>query len=220
MNEVQAFVSALHIDDTDRVACPSCSPTRKKFNAKEMVVTRKGDSWIYHCHHCGLSGSVFEKKYVERKLSAVPSPKITQSALTDAHYEFLKTRGISKETADKMRLFSAEKWFMRLNKATQAIGFPYYRNGALTAAKYRSIESKDFTQDTGGAHDFFGIDLVEDGKPIVIVEGEIDALTGVECDIPNVVSVPSGAPLKVADGKVSASEDKKFAFVWNAFDIL
>ena len=109
MNEVQAFVSALHIDDTDRVACPSCSPTRKKFNAKEMVVTRKGDSWIYHCHHCGLSGSVFEKKYVERKLSAVPSPKITQSALTDAHYEFLKTRGISKETADKMRLFSAEK---------------------------------------------------------------------------------------------------------------
>ena len=54
----------------------------------------------------------------------------------------------------------------------------------------------------------------------MIVEGEIDALTGVECDIPNVVSVPSGAPLKVADGKVSASEDKKFAFVWNAFEIL
>ena len=222
MNEVQAFVSALHVDGTERVACPSCSPTRKKFNAKEMVVTRMSDAWVYHCHHCGLSGNVqFEKpKFVERKLSAVPNPVITQSALTDAHYEFLQTRGISRETADKMQLFAAEKWFSRLNKASQAVGFPYYRNGALTAAKYRSIESKDFTQDNGGAHDFFGIDRVEEGKPIVIVEGEIDAMTGIECGIPNVVSVPSGAPLKVADGKVSASEDKKFSFVWNAFEIL
>ena len=149
MNEVQAFVSALHVDGTERVACPSCSPTRKKFNAKEMVVTRMPDAWVYHCHHCGLSGNVqFEKpKFVESKLSAVPNPVITQSALTDAHYEFLKTRGISKETANKMQLFAAEKWFARLNKASQAIGFPYYRNGALTAAKYRSIENKDFTQD-------------------------------------------------------------------------
>jgi len=91
---------------------------------------------------------------------------------------------------------------------------------SIISAKYRSIEEKDFTQDVGGAHDFFGIDLVDVKHPIVIVEGEIDALTGMECGIPNVISVPSGAPIKVADGKVSASEDKKFSFVWNAFEIL
>ena len=34
------------------------------------------------------------------------------------------------------------------------------------------------------------------------------------------VSVPSGAPMKVADGKVLPSEDKKFAFVWNAREVL
>ena len=38
--------------------------------------------------------------------------------------------------------------------------------------------------------------------------------------ITNAVSVPSGAPVKVADGKVLPSEDKKFSFVWNARDIL
>jgi len=188
-----------------------------------MVITRKDDAWIYHCHHCGESGNapIQEKKfYVERKLSAVPKPNITQAALEDSHYAFLIQRGISRETADKMKLFSAEKWFQRIGRSAPAIGFPYYRNGSLTAAKYRSIEDKDFTQDAGGAHDFFGIDQVVPDKPIVIVEGEIDALTGIECGVENVVSVPSGAPMKVVDGKVTASEDKKFSFVWNAHEIL
>jgi len=229
VNDVQALVFSLHVQDHERVACPSCSPTRKKWNAKEMSVTRKDNAWVYFCHHCGITGSVsfderhsFNEKRIQQepKLSAVPNPEIVTSALTEAHYQFLQTRGISKETADKMKLFASEKWFSRLGKQTQAIGFPYYRNGALTAAKYRAIEGKDFTQDAGGAHDFFGIDLVNPDLPIVIVEGEIDALTGIECGIPNVISVPSGAPIKVADGKVLASEDKKFAFVWNAFEIL
>ncbi len=223
MNEVQAFVFALHVDDTERVACPSCSPQRRKHNLKEMVITRKDDAWVYHCHHCGESGNVpFQTRtnYVERKLSVVPKPNITQSSLEDAHYAFLLKRGISRETTDKMKLFAAEKWFQRLGRNAPAIGFPYYRNGSITAAKYRSIEDKDFTQDAGGAHDFFGIDQVVPDKPIVIVEGEIDALTCIECGIENVVSVPSGAPMKVVDGKVTASEDKKFSFVWNAHEIL
>ena len=223
LNEVQAFVSALHVQDTERVACPSCSQQRKKFKLKEMVITRKDDAWVYHCHHCGVSGNVpFEKitNQVERKLSVVPKPTITQAALEQQHYDFLAQRGISKETARRMKLFAAEKWFQRLGKNAPAVGFPYYRDGSLTAAKYRCIEDKDFTQDAGGAHDFFGIDQVDPDTPIIIVEGEIDALSAIEAGIENVVSVPSGAPMKVVDGKVTASEDKKFAFVWNAHEIL
>ena len=153
-------------------------------------------------------------------MSAVPNVEITQNKLEEQHYAWLFKRGISKATADKMRLFAADKFFKRLNKVTEAIGFPYYRNGAFVSAKYRSFPEKDFTQDMGGAHDFFGIDLVEKGKPLIIVEGEIDALTVMECGLDNVVSVPSGAPIKVADGKVLPSEDKKFAYVWNARDVI
>ena len=220
-NELHAFVSAMHVADTDRAACPSCSPTRKKFNAKELVITRTGDASLYLCHHCGISGNVpFDSTtpYVERKLLAVPN--IKKEPLDQAHYDYLSSRGISKETADKAGLFSAEKWFSRLNKLSPAIGFPYFRNGAMTSAKYRSIEDKDFTQDSGGAHDFFGIDHIKSGLPIIIVEGEMDALTGMQCGIDNIISVPAGAPIKVADGKVQASEDKKFAFVWNGFEVL
>lgn len=165
-----------------------------------------------------MNGSVQPKQ--ERTLSAVPSPSIVSNALQQRHYEWLFKRGISKSTADKMKLFSSEKYFSKLGKNADAIGFPYYRGGALIAAKYRSFPEKDFTQDSGGAHDFFGIDLVVKGDPVIIVEGEIDCLTLIECGIKNVVSVPSGAPIKVADGKVLPSEDKRFAYVWNAREIL
>jgi twinkle protein len=149
-----------------------------------------------------------------------PTPVIVTNELQKHHYDFLATRGISKQTADSAQLFSEEKYFARLGKTSDAIAFPYYKGGKLVAAKYRAIESKDFTQSGGGAQDFFNIDSIDPSKPIVIVEGEIDALTLIEAGVENVLSVPSGAPMKVVDGKVDASEDRKFAFVWSAHDIL
>jgi twinkle protein len=189
-----------------------------------MTVTRTNDGWRYYCHHCNAEGFIKDKNNTEFKVinfpSAVQVKPVDFHALQPEHYAFLKTRGISQETADSMKLFAAERWFQKLNKKGEAIGFPYYKDGKMTAAKYRSIESKDFTQDTGGAQTFFGIDKVDPTKPIIIVEGEMDALTAMECGIENVVSVPSGAPMSVKDGKIDASEDRKFAFVWDANDVL
>ena len=213
------FVEQFHFNDHARVACPACSTERRKKNSKDMTLTRKSDgAVVFFCHHCGANGSVQPRK--EKYLSVVPSPKVTTNALTKEQYEWLSTRGISKATADKAKLFSATKWFARLNKEAPAIGFPYYRDGSLVGAKYRSFPEKDFTQDAGGAHDFFCLDFVDSQKPLIIVEGEIDCLTLMEAGIENAVSVPGGAPVKVADGKVLPSEDKKFAFVWNARSIL
>jgi twinkle protein len=204
--------------NTARIICPFCADTRRKSRLKEMTLTRKDDGAVlYYCHHCDAKGSVQPQEF---KLAAVPKPEILKNALQNKHYDYLKLRGISKETADKAKLFSADKYFSRLNRESEAIGFPYFRNGQLVAVKYRAIPDKDFTQESGGAHDFFNIDNIVPDKPIVIVEGEIDALTLMEAGIENAVSVPGGAPVKVSDGKVSPSEDKKFAFVWNARDVL
>lgn len=204
--------------DTARVRCPYCAPERKKKNLKDMMLTRKPDgAVVYFCHHCEANGSVQPRR---TQLVPVPAPTILDSRLQQHHYDYLQSRGISKTTADKMQLFSAVKFFRRLEKESDAIGFPYFRDGALVSAKYRAIPDKDFTQETGGAHDFFGINLIEPGKPIVIVEGEIDCLTCMEVGIANVISVPNGAPQKVADGRVSAEEDKKFSYVWNADKLL
>jgi len=213
------FVDQFHFNESTRVACPYCSAERRKSNQKDMTLTRKSDgAVVFHCHHCQTNGSVQPQQ--ERILSAVPNPTIVSNKLQDQHYAWLATRGISHQTADKMKLFASEKYFGKLGKTADAIGFPYYRKGALVAAKYRSFPEKDFTQDSGGAHDFFGIDLIQKDQPLIIVEGEIDCLSLMEMGYENVVSVPSGAPIKVADGKVLPSEDKKFAYVWNAREIL
>jgi twinkle protein len=217
---IERLIEQTRFDNATRVVCPFCGNDRKKKNFKDMTLTRKADgAVIYHCHHCDASG-LTPPKTKERILSAVPSIKILSNALRQEHYDFLMSRGITKETADKAKLFSAEKFFSRIGKQTESIGFPYYRDGALAAAKYRSIESKDFTQDAGGAHDFFGLSNITKGDPIIIVEGEMDCLTAMQCGVNNVLSVPSGAPIKVADGKVLPSEDKKFAYVWNAREVL
>jgi twinkle protein len=216
---IEAVVEQTRFNDSARVSCPFCSQDRRKSNSKDMTLSRKDDgAVVYFCHHCDAQGVVQAKRRIQ--LAAVPQPKIVSNTLKDHHYDWLKQRGISRETADKAKLFSADKWFARLNKTADCIGFPYYRDGALVAAKYRSFPEKDFTQDSGGAHDFFGIDHVDTTKPLIIVEGEIDALTLMEAGIVNAVSVPSGAPIKVADGKVLPSEDKKFAYVWNAREVI
>lgn len=206
--------------ESARVICPFCAEGRRKSRLKEMTLTRQHDGAIlYYCHHCDASGSVQPHKQ-EFKLAAVPQPQILDNALQAHHYAYLAKRGITKQVADQARLFAADKFFSRLNKNSDAIGFPYFRDGKLVAVKYRAFPDKDFTQESGGAHDFFGIDNIVPDKPIVIVEGEIDALTLTQIGVENAISVPGGAPVKVADGKVSPSEDKKFAFVWNAREVL
>ena len=219
---IPELISSLYINDTERVVCPSCSPDRKKHRLKELIITRKPEGFVYHCHHCGIGGiaPLNNKQFKIKEHNVIPLKQLPSTKLETQHYDFLQTRGISARVADEMKLFPASKYFTRLNRETDAIGFPYFRNGVYISAKYRSIESKDFTQDAGGAHDFFGIDHIDTTLPVVIVEGEIDALTLMECGIKNVLSVPSGAPMKVTDGKIDASEDKRFAFVWNAFDML
>ena len=223
MNAVAELISSMHLGASTRIACPDCSYERKKTNEKDLAIHETHDGWKYYCHHCMSSGFVpFQKTNHRRteRTNVIPMRTLDTTKLQTQHYDFLKTRGISERIADEMKLFPAEKFFQRLEKKTDAIGFPYFRNGQFVSAKYRSIESKDFTQDAGGAQDFFGIDKIDLSLPVIIVEGEIDALTLLECGLKNVLSVPSGAPMKVSDGKVDASEDKKFAFVWNAVDVL
>jgi len=207
-----------------RTVCPECSPLRKKSSRKELSVKRSNDLLLYSCFHCGAEGAYKTEKGFSMSasavVSAVPSSKVVLNELMEQHLKFLSGRGISKETAVTAKLFAADRWFAKTNRTAECIGFPYYKGGQLVSAKYRNIGEKEFTQETGGAHSFFNLDSIVPDKPIVIVEGEIDCLTLMEIGVPNALSVPMGAPLKVVEGKVSPSDDKRFSFVWDAFETL
>lgn len=70
---------------------------------------------------------------------------------------------------------------------------PYRRNGEAYAYKFRSVEGKEWRSSQGISRGLFNEDCLrdEDG-PIVITEGEIDALSVVQAGYTRAVSLPDG----------------------------
>lgn len=78
-----------------------------------------------------------------------------------------------------------------------AVAFPYIRGGSLVAEKFRPIGEKTFRWHPSRApHSVFNHDILTDetifDQPIIITEGELDALSVMQAGFPRVISVPDG----------------------------
>ena len=99
----------------------------------------------------------------------------------------------------KLRGFSTETWQRRgVGECKGNIAMPYYENGKLVMVKFRKPEKYNGQgmkswREEGGKAVLWGVDFCNPENPLVIVEGEMDALALDEAGIENVVSVPSGA---------------------------
>jgi len=103
--------------------------------------------------------------------------------------EYLKLRKISPETLKKRSVGSDDKG---------NIIFPYYENGQVVMIKFRPARKlapgeRKAWREEGGKPVLWGMEICDPSKPLLITEGEIDALSLEEAGIPNAVSVPSGA---------------------------
>ncbi|KQS84142.1 AAA family ATPase [Rhizobium sp. Leaf386] len=109
--------------------------------------------------------------------------------------------------------------------------FPFIDGGKAVGEKYRA-PGKRFWQRKGGRKTFWNADCMDDAaledgrKALVVTEGEIDALTAIDCGFHTSVSVPDGAPA-VRDGETpedlpdaDPEDDRtgKFEFVYNNRD--
>ena len=154
--------------------CPKCSHERKKKNDPCLSVNI--DQGFYNCHHCGWHGKVFED---EEKTYATPEYNNTE--LTDKALNWLvETRGLSKSTIQRFRLFSHGR----------EIGFPYIENDKVIHIKYRTGD-KHFRSSKGTKLILFGMHL-EHSERLIITEGELDAMSFYEAGN-MAVSVPNGA---------------------------
>lgn len=131
-----------------------------------------------------LSARTKEKKRYQK-----PDPDALQP-ITDEIISFFGTRGISEETL--------KDWKIASDKDGNIV-FPFYRNDVLTYVKYRKPKKhnkEDKSPKEWQMSDtepiLYGMDMVSYNKPLVIVEGEIDALSLYEAGVTNVVSVPCG----------------------------
>lgn len=206
---------------TARYFCPKCSATRNNTVDRPLSMTVLGNRAAFQCWHCQYSGAIKLKPQGPKVVSMFQPKPIPTEQLGNSPgriYGWLANRGITSDMAQKFGLLEAPQFFSKPNETQQAVGFPYQKDGVTYAVKWRSTESKAFSQ-TGSAQTFWLIDYIEKGEDVVICEGEADALALWQAGI-HAVSIPNGAPLAVVEGRIDPREDNKFKYVWMAKETL
>lgn len=150
--------------------------------------------------------------------------------------EAFERRAISPDTAAKFAIFTASRAASGEtipDPAGNVIVFPFIENGRVVNEKYRA-PGKKFWQRAGGRRTFWNADALDDPAlksgqmPLIITEGELDALSAIDCGFPLTVSVPDGAPAvpenenpeDLAAIDEGSENGGKFEFLWNNRDRL
>lgn len=112
----------------------------------------------------------------------------------EKHRSWIEARGIDPQLAEKFGLETV----VRDGKAWLAV--PYLDRGEVINHKYRLTSEKDHRMDSGAPLSLWNADILNDPKvqsgqaPVLITEGEWDALAALTAGCQYVVSVPNGAP--------------------------
>ena len=183
--------------------CPLCKGGN---NQDEKSFALSVDHGVYVCKRgsCGQRGTfaslaeyfrfettvtpVGQKKTKKREQFNLPSVKLREP--TEEIYAYFESRLISRQTVDAFRIASDDKG---------NIIFPFYWNDENVFVKFRK-PYKPRPEDRGPKEwrepgtkaILFGMDACTFSKPLIICEGQIDAMALYEAGIQNVVSVPSG----------------------------
>ena len=174
----------------ERYVCPECSTHRKKKTDKCFAWNITND--VGYCHNCNASFYVF--KPGEDKQYIAPAWKnITD--LSDKAVKWFTGRMISQKTLNKMKVYTDHEFMPQLNESCEVICFPFFFQDQLINIKYRGPK-KSFKQHSGSELIFYNQDVILKSEAVIIVEGEVDALSFIECGFDNTVSVPAGSKHK------------------------
>lgn len=135
-------------------------------------------------------------------------------ALHPKHEAFLTARGIDPVLARKLGLVTT-----RHAALGNCIAIPYLERGRTINHKYRLTSAKDHRMDDGAPLALWNHDalLADPDKPLIVTEGEWDAIAAIQCGLSRCVSVPNGAPAKQTD---NLAESKRYQFLWRSKDLL
>ena len=115
--------------------------------------------------------------------------------LNERHAKLLEDRGFDIELLDKLGVESST------TLGPDTIAIPIYEGGIKINTKYRTIAGeKLFSQEPGCKPVFWNVDCLTDetlkDQPLIITEGELDAIAAIQSGFGRVLSVPNGAPRK------------------------
>ena len=175
--------------------CPLCSSSRKPENKKAKCSSYDWERGLGTCHNCDKSFQLHTYKRKGKAEREYIKPEIKKVDLViDKTLEWFKTRGISKDTLDELKVSTGKEFMPQTGKPENTIQFNYYVGGQLTNVKYRDAR-KNFKLYKGAEKVFYNIDNIVGHDYCIIVEGEMDVLALHEAGITNAISVPNGATL-------------------------
>jgi len=175
--------------------CPLCSTDRKPENKKAKCSSYDWERGLGTCHNCDKSFQLHTYKRKGKAERDYVKPEIKKVDLVvDKTLEWFKTRGITKDTLDELKVTTGQEFMPQTGKSENTIQFNYYVGGQLTNVKYRDAR-KNFKLYKGAEKVFYNIDNTVGHDYCIIVEGEMDVLALHEAGITNAISVPNGATL-------------------------
>lgn len=149
--------------------------------------------------------------------------------------KWFEGRGISEKTLINSGVYSGQhlqngdSFIVTPSVKGEVIVFPYFKQKKEVNCKYRT-SGKKFYQRSGGYKTFFNAEILENEyvqngtNPLVITEGEMDALSLIESGYPYTVSVPDGAPppcdMVGTIDEIDIEHDTKYSYVFNNWDAL
>ena len=188
---------------TVKAICPKCHDQRSNKRDKSLSVNL--DKGVWHCHYCQWSGTNevrvkddWQQKSTIRKQKKVYKLPTAQATEEQRHQVGAKalawfaSRGISEQTLRALNVTEGMEWMPQTNKPENTVQFNYYRGEELVNVKYRTGR-KEFKLVSGAELLPYNINAIGGTPECVITEGEMDALSFVECGRLDVVSVPNGA---------------------------
>lgn len=180
-----------------KVKCPQCPSTRG--NQRDTSLSVNLDERIWNCHYCNWKGKLVDQEQQPRK--TYKKPEFTPATPSDKMAEwFYKHRGIERATLEKFLVCPSQRFIHKTGKKENCIAFPYIRNTEIVNVKSRfdykdenGQPKKTFTMESECELIFYNIDSIQDKNHVVIVEGEIDAMTVWQASDNPCISVPNGA---------------------------
>jgi len=175
--------------------CPLCSHTRQPKNQKAKCAMYDWERGLGTCMNCNEVFQLHTFKRKSDKLKEYTKPEWKNNTqLSDRVIKWFESRGISQNTLVKMKVTEGVEFMPQTGKNENTIQFNYFINNELINIKYRDGR-KNFKLVKGAEKVFYNIDRTIGHDYMVVVEGEIDALSFVEAGIDSVVSVPNGATI-------------------------
>ena len=169
-----------------------------------FYINQKTESWF--CHRCSKKGH--NLKHLEFALGLISLKDPVSSTHiyipekevlswvddlfnTPEALQYLKGRGFTEETIEVFSL-----GYKKLHDG-EAISIPYFdKTGACVGVKYdyfkRLAGQSKYTKEKNSASILFNLDRVRQELPVIVTEGEYDAITLHQYGYANVVSIPNG----------------------------